>query len=70
MRAIWLTSVVVYLLTVLPAGFMAMAAFAQRDSDLSGDASRAAIILCVYLFVVPIVLALLRPRRAASEAVE
>ena len=72
MKAIWLTVLCVYILSLVPAGFMAFAAFAQRDVDLSGDAWKATLALSVYLIGVPAFLLLTRPRRplADKEAAE
>ena len=70
MRTTWLLLLSIYLLSVLPAGFVAVSAFAQRSIDLSGDASRAALALTLYLVGVPLLLVLFRPRRDRAEAAE
>jgi hypothetical protein len=53
----------VYALTLLPVGFLAAAAFAQRNIDPSGDARNAAIAFGAYLIGFPLLLLVAKPRR-------
>ena len=69
MRRVWVAFVCLYLLSLIPAGFLAFAAFAQRDVDLSGDAWSATIGLGIYLIGLPLLLLLTKPR-AREEAAE
>lgn len=67
MRGVWLFFLCIYLLSLIPAGFTAFAAFAQRDVDLSGDAWRATIILTIYLIGAPLLLLFTKPRHALKD---
>ena len=63
MKTVWTTVFGFYLLSLLPVGFLAASAFAQRNVDPSGDARNAAIMFGVYLVGIALLLLLTKPRR-------
>ena len=62
MKVAWTIILVIYLLTIIPAGFMALAAFGERNVDLSGDAQNAFRMLAAYLIGIPVLLLIFKPR--------
>jgi len=67
MKSVWNLMLGAYLLTLLPVGFLAVAAFAQRNVDPSGDARNAAIMFGAYLIGLPVLLLITRPRRSLER---
>jgi hypothetical protein len=66
-KTLWLVFLGIYFLSLFPAGFMALAAFSERNADLSGDAFRAMVLLGVYLVACPALLLVTKPRRVLEE---
>jgi hypothetical protein len=61
-KTVWTLMLGIYVLTLLPAGFLAIAAFAQTNVDQSGDARNAAITFGAYLIGFPLLLLVTKPR--------
>ena len=68
MRTLWLFFLGMYILSIVPVAFMTLAAWGERNVDLSGDAWGALITLGIYLIGAPVLLLVTKPRHALKDA--